>query len=135
MSMRSLPSAPKSSITKFWDGVGTLVQYTFQKFASATQFTPVTHATNDRPYGVVQRTIEVGHAAQIPLDLVNFGWTLVKAGGTCTEGKMAKTAADGTVENATPTTDTEMIVGVFYSSGVSGDLVWLFVNLSLAAGA
>lgn len=135
MGMRAVPSQPKGSISRFWDGVGTLVQYTFQKFASATEFTPVAHATNDRPIGVIQRTVAAAKAAQIPLDLVNFGWTLVKAGGTCTEGKMGKTTADGTVENATPTYGTEMIVGQFGSSGTTGDLVWLFVSLSLAAGA
>ena len=134
MPMREIGS-PLSSITKFWDGVGTLVPYTCQKLASTTQSTPVTHATNDRPIGVAQRTVAAAKAAEIPLDLVNFGPTLAKAGGTCGEGVMAAMMADGTVQNATPTYGTEMIVGFFLSSGSSGDIVQLFYMPISAAGA
>jgi len=135
--MQSVISGPKCELTRYWDGTGTLVQYTFVKENGTyvDKCTPISHATNDRPLMIIQNTVASGYASQIPLSGVCFGPSLAKAGGTCTPGKMAKIDGTGCVVNATPTYGTEQIVGIFLSGGSSGDFVWLFVIPILAAGA
>jgi hypothetical protein len=127
--MQAIPSAPKGTRTKYWDGVGTLTPYTFVKGASDTEITTMTNALTEQALGVIQdTTIEAAHAAQIPLSIVDFGWTFVVADGTFTEGKLAKVGNTGMVQNATPSFDgSEQIVGFFGNSGSSGDLAWVFV--------
>jgi len=128
MTMQSIPSAPKGSRTKYWDGVGSLTKYTFVKRASDTEITVMSDALTEPGLGVIQDTIEAAHASQIPLSIVDFGWTFVLADGTFTEGKLAKVGNTGRVQNATPAFNgTEQIVGFFGNSGSSGDLAWVFV--------
>lgn len=129
--MQSVHSGARHD-SRYWDGNGTLEQYACLKLASATEVAPITHATNDRPFGIVQ---QITAKTTIPMDLIVEGPTLALCGGDVTRGKMVKITATGTIENATPTTDTEMIVGRARQSGVSGDVVEIDFNPQLAAGA
>lgn len=118
--------------SKYWDGVGTLEQYACLKLASETEVTPIGHATNDRPFGIVQ---QITAKTTIPMDLIVEGPTLALCGGTVGRGKMVKTDATGRIVNATPTTDTEMIVGRARQSGENNSIVEIDFNPQLAAGS
>lgn len=121
-------SPPPASVSRYWDGVGTLVQYAGVKRASAIQFTPITGAT-DNFYGVIQNTTALAYAASHPLDVIVQGWTIMKAGGTVTEGKIQEITAAGLCQDATPAYDgSEILIGVAYSSGSSGDFVVVFIT-------
>ena len=119
--------------TKYYES-GTLVAHTFVKLGTAaTQFQAIAHATNDRPYGVLE---EVTANKALPMKLIVFGPAKVVAGSAgFTAGKMVCIDATGKVVDATPTYGTEQIVGWAEESAADGDLGTIFVCKILAAGS
>lgn len=120
---------PPATIDKYWDGNGTLVQYAGQKLATdKTEITPITGAM-DNFFGVLQNTCAAAYRTIEPLTLVVHGWTLMKAGGTVTEGKIQEITAAGLCQDATPAYDgSEILIGIAHSSGSSGDFVVVFIS-------
>lgn len=122
------------SDTKYWDGVGTLVAHSCVKLNASdpTKMTPVTSATTDRPYGIIEMTTD---KQTIPLRVVVSGPVKATAGAAgFTAGKMVTIDATGLVVDATPTYGTEQIIGWAMESAASGNLGTIFFSKVLAAG-
>jgi hypothetical protein len=120
MSQKSAASGGLS-VSRFWDGTGTLVLGAFVKKGGtdAAKITPNASSAAES-IGVL---LNITDDAKIPVSVGILGPHMCKAGGTCTAGSFAKIGATGLVEDATPTFGTEIIVGKFLQSAASGAMV------------
>jgi hypothetical protein len=109
------------SISRTWDGTGTLVLGAFVKKggSDAAKITPNVSSAAES-IGVL---LTITDDAKIPVSIGVLGPHPCLAGGTCTAGSFAKIGTTGLVEDATPTFGTEIIVGKFLRSAVSGAMV------------
>ena len=106
-------------------------QYKFVKISGPLTVT-VCSAITDPIFGVLQDEPLSGEAAEI----VSTGITKVVAGGTVTAGDPIGTDANGKAVKVTLGTDTtKFAVGYALDSGVVGDVIPMFINVTPNRGA